>query len=99
MDIRDTYQFIVLAVLLALSAFFSSIETALMSVNRIRLRTLSDDGNKRAALALDILENKTPKMLSAILIGNNIVNVYASCLQLHLHITWEATWSALRRWL
>ena len=80
MDIRDTYQFIVLAVLLALSAFFSSIETALMSVNRIRLRTLSDDGNKRAALALDILENKTPKMLSAILIGNNIVNVYASSL-------------------
>ena len=51
-----------------------------MSVNRIRLRTLSDDGNKRAALALDILENKTPKMLSAILIGNNIVNVYASSL-------------------
>ena len=80
MDIRDTYQFIVLAVLLALSAFFSSIETALMSVNRIRLRTLSDDGNRRAALALDILENKTPKMLSAILIGNNIVNVYASSL-------------------
>ena len=80
MDIRDTYQFIVLAVLLALSTFFSSIETALMSVNRIRLRTLSDDGNRRAALALDILENKTPKMLSAILIGNNIVNVYASSL-------------------
>ena len=80
MDIRDTYQFIVLAVLLAFSAFFSSIETALMSVNRIRLRTLSDDGNRRAALALDILENKTPKMLSAILIGNNIVNVYASSL-------------------
>ena len=80
MDIRDTYQFIVLAVLLALSAFFSSIETALMSVNRIRLRTLSDDGNRRAALALDILENKTPKMLSAILIGNNIVNIYASSL-------------------
>mgnify|MGYP000485505288 CR=1 FL=1 len=78
-DIRDTYQFIVLAVLLALSAFFSSIETALMSVNRIRLRTLSDDGNKRAALALDILETR-PQMLSAILIGNNIVNVYASSL-------------------
>ena len=80
MDIRDTYQFIILAVLLALSAFFSSTETALMSVNRIRLRALSDDGNKRAALALDILENHTPKMLSAILIGNNIVNVYASSL-------------------
>ena len=80
MDIRDTYQFIILAVLLALSAFFSSTETALMSVNRIRLRALSDDDNKRAALALDILENHTPKMLSAILIGNNIVNVYASSL-------------------
>lgn len=80
MDLRDTYQLIVLAVLLALSAFFSSNETALMSVNKIRLRSLSEEGNKRASLALDILDNHTPKMLSAILIGNNIVNIYASSL-------------------
>lgn len=51
-----------------------------MSVNKIKLRSLADGGNKRAALALDITENHTAKMLSAILIGNNIVNVSASSL-------------------
>lgn len=51
-----------------------------MSVNKIRLRSLADEGNKRAAMALDILENQTPKLLSAILIGNNIVNISASSL-------------------
>lgn len=80
MDPSDTYQIIILLVLLALSAFFSSNETALMSVNRIRLRSLADEGNKRAAMALDILEDQTPKLLSAILIGNNIVNISASSL-------------------
>ena len=79
MDPSDTYQIIILLILLALSAFFSSNETALMSVNKIRLRSLADEGNKRAAMALDILENQTPKLLRAILIGNNIVN---TCIQL-----------------
>ena len=63
-----------------LSAFFSSNETALTTVSKIRLRALSDNGNKRAALVLDITENHTSKMLSAILIGNNIVNISASSL-------------------
>lgn len=80
MDPSDTYQIIILLILLALSAFFSSNETALVSVNKIRLRSLADEGNKRAAMALDILENQTPKLLSAILIGNNIVNISASSL-------------------
>lgn len=79
-DPSDTYQIIILLILLALSAFFSSNETALMSVNKIRLRSLAGEGNKRAAMALDILENQTPKLLSAILIGNNIVNISASSL-------------------
>ena len=52
-DPSDTYQIIILLILLALSAFFSSNETALMSVNKIRLRSLADEGNKRAAMALD----------------------------------------------
>ena len=80
MNARDTYQLIILIILLALSAFFSSNETALMAVNKIRLRALAEDRNKRAALVLDIVENHTPKMLSAILIGNNIVNISASSL-------------------
>ena len=51
-----------------------------MSVNKIKLRSLADSGNKRAALVLDITEHKTSKMLSAILIGNNIVNLSASAI-------------------
>ena len=62
-----------------LSAFFSSAETALTTVNRIRMRTLAEDGNKRAARVLRITDD-SGKMLSAILIGNNIVNISASSL-------------------
>lgn len=69
----------VLIVLIILSAFFSSAETAFSTANRIRLRTLSEEGNKSATTALKILDNYS-KMLSAILIGNNIVNLSASAL-------------------
>lgn len=84
MDSGDSFQLIILIILLMLSAFFSSNETALMAVNKIRLRSLADSGNKRAALVLDITENHSAKMLSAILIGNNIVNLSASALSTSL---------------
>ena len=80
MDSGDSFQLIILVILLMLSAFFSSNETALMSVNKLKLRTLADSGNKRAAMVLDVTENHTSRMLSAILIGNNIVNLSASAL-------------------
>ena len=80
MDSGDTLQFLILIILLMLSAFFSSNETALTTASKIRLRSLADGGNRRAALVLDITENHTAKMLSAILIGNNIVNISASSL-------------------
>lgn len=69
----------ILFVLLALSAFFSSAETALTTVNRIRMRTLAENGHKKAELVIKIVEDQG-KMLSAILIGNNVVNLYASSL-------------------
>ncbi len=77
MDTSDIVQFIILFVLLLLSAFFSSAETALMTVNKIRLRTLAESGDKRAERVLAITED-SGKLLSAILIGNNIVNISAS---------------------
>ncbi|MCI9329800.1 MAG: HlyC/CorC family transporter [Ruminococcus sp.] len=80
MDPSDAIQFIILFILLLLSAFFSSAETALTTVSKIKMRSLAEDGNKRAATVLDITENHSPKMLSAILIGNNIVNLYAASL-------------------
>ena len=70
-------QILILIVLLFLSGFFSSAETALVSVSKIRIRSMAEDGNKRAKMLLDIFSNE-PKMLSAILIGNNLVNTYAA---------------------
>lgn len=79
MDAPGVIQLLFLITLIFLSAFFSSAETALSTVNRVRMRTLEDEGNKRAARVNKILE-KYSKMLSAILIGNNIVNLSASAL-------------------
>lgn len=66
-----------LIVLVALSAFFSSAETALTTVNIHRMRALAEDGNKRAERVLKLKED-SQKLLSTILIGNNIVNLSAS---------------------
>ncbi|MBQ2744282.1 MAG: HlyC/CorC family transporter [Lachnospiraceae bacterium] len=79
MDTGETVQIIILIVLLLLSAFFSSAETALTTSNKIKIKRLADDGNKNAALVLKLTDNPD-KMLSAILIGNNIVNISASSL-------------------
>ena len=72
MDSSDVTQLIILFVLLLLSAFFSSAETALTTVNKIRMRTLAEAGSKPAMYVNKVVEDQG-KMLSAILIGNNIV--------------------------
>ena len=81
----ETGQLIAIIILLCLSAFFSSSETALTTVNQIRMRTLADNGDKRAARVLHVTGNPG-KMLSAILIGNNIVNLSASSISTSLAI-------------
>lgn len=82
----DTYiQFFVLIILLLLSAFFSSAETALTSVNQVRIRALAEEGNKRALRVQRILDNPS-KMLSTILIGNNVVNISTTSLATTLTI-------------
>ena len=90
MDTDGVMQLIALIILVILSGFFSSAETSLTTVNRVRLKTLADEGNKRAKTALEVLD-KYGKMLSAILIGNNIVNLSASALAttlaIHIHLT------------
>lgn len=77
METSDIIQLVIVIILLSASAFFSSAETALMTSNKLRMRNLAENGNKRAAKVLKVTEN-TDKMLSAILIGNNIVNLTAS---------------------
>lgn len=77
METSDIIQLVIVIILLSASAFFSSAETALMTSNKLRMRNLAENGDKRAAKVLKVTEN-TDKMLSAILIGNNIVNLTAS---------------------
>ena len=72
-------QLAAVLILLMLSAFFSSAETALTTVNKMRVRTLAEGGDKRAAMVAAVIEDPA-KMLSTILIGNNIVNLSASSL-------------------
>lgn len=79
MDTTGVIQLVILVILVILSGFFSSAETALTTVNRVKMRTLEEDGNKRAKTVNKIIEHYS-KMLSAILIGNNIVNLSASSL-------------------
>lgn len=77
MDSSVATQIIILIILLLFSGLFSSAETSLTTVNKIRMRSLAEDGNKRAKKVIAITED-SGKMLSAILIGNNIVNLSAS---------------------
>ena len=85
MDSNSALQLVILILLLVLSGFFSSAETSLTTVSTIRLLSLAEQGNKRAQTVLKIRKD-SGKMLSAILIGNNIVNLTASSLATTLAI-------------
>lgn len=86
MDPSDVTQIIILIILIGLSAFFSSTETALTAVNKIRLRSLAEEGVKGAKVTYMLVEDPT-KMLGAILIGNNVVNLSAASLVTTLAIS------------
>ncbi len=79
MDSSSTGMIFILIVLVMCSAYFSATETAFSSLNRIRLKNLANDGNKKAELALSLTE-RYDDLLSSILIGNNVVNIAASSL-------------------
>lgn len=85
MDTPEAIQLVILVVLLMASAFFSSAETALTCVNKVKMKTLVDEGSKSARRVLDILESPG-KMLSTILIGNNVVNISITSLATTLTI-------------
>lgn len=92
MDPSQIIQLITIIILLAMSAFFSSSETALTTVSTIRLKSLADNDNKNAKLVLKLKENPD-KMLSAILIGNNIVNIAASSITTIFVQTMWGSWA------
>ena len=89
MDSSDAIQVLILIALIGLSAYFSSSETALLTVSKIRIRNLIEDGNPQAVILGKVIEDQG-KMLSAILIGNNIVNISASSLATILTTRWLA---------
>ena len=86
MDTSAILQAICLVLLLVGSAFFSSAETALTTVNRIQIQLLAEEDNKKAK-GVEMILDQSSKMLSAILIGNNIVNISASALATTLTIS------------
>ncbi len=79
MDTSSATQLVAIFVLLLLSGFFSSAETALSSMNRVRIQALIEDGNKQAVV-LDQIISQYSKMLSTILVGNNLVNIAMSAI-------------------
>ena len=86
MDTPGVIQLVILAVLLVLSAFFSSAETALTTISAVKIRAMVEENPKGRVLTLQkILDNKG-KLISAVLIGNNIVNISASSLMTSLVI-------------
>ena len=86
MTVNIIVQLVVLILLLCLSAFFSSAETSLTTVSKIRMRALAEEGDRRAALVLKITDDSS-RLLSTVLIGNNIVNISASSLATALAIS------------
>ena len=79
MDTDNVIRLLILLLFIVLSGVFSSMETALITMNQMRLRTLMDEGNRRAIILSKVLDRRS-KMLSAILIANNVVNLSASSL-------------------
>lgn len=72
-------KIIAIVILIAFSAYFSASETAFTSVNRIRIKNLANDGNKRARMVQELSE-RYDDLLSTILVGNNIVNIATSAI-------------------
>lgn len=85
LDSDDVTQLVILGILLLLSAFFSSAETAFTTVNKLRIRSLAEDNMKEAKTVNKLIENPS-KMISAIVIGNIIVNLTASAITTALAI-------------
>ena len=85
---------VALVILIALSAFFSASETAYTSINKVRLKNLVNDGNKKAEKALKLSENYE-KLLTTILVGNNLVNILASSICTWMFALFFGDWSVI----
>lgn len=87
MDSSHIPLIVAIVILIIGSAYFSATETAFSSLNRIRMKNMAADGNKRAQLTLDMAD-QYDRLLSTILIGNNIVNICSTSIATVLFIAW-----------
>ncbi len=85
--LRAALYLIALAILLVMSAFFSAGETAFTSLNVIRMKSMAGQGDRRAARALKLADD-FDRLLTAILVGNNIVNILSTSLATVLFVRW-----------
>ncbi len=85
MDTDSWSQIILLVILIMFSAFFSATETAFTSLNKTRIKMMADEGNRRACMVLDMTEHYD-KLLTTVLIGNNIVNIASTAIATVLFI-------------
>ncbi|CAH2214358.1 putative hemolysin [Tepidibacter aestuarii] len=85
MDSSSLWQFFILFVLLGISSFFSASETALMSLSKIKIRHMKEENVEGADVVSKLIENPN-KLLGAILVGNNVVNIGASAIATSLFI-------------
>ena len=85
---------LVMATLILMSAYFSATETAFTSINKTRLRTMAEKGNKKADLVLKLSE-KYDSLISTVLIGNNIVNIGLSSVATVFFIGFNKVYGAL----
>ena len=81
------FMVIILALLICASAFFSATETAYTSVNKIRIKNMAAEGNKKAENTLKILHG-FDALLSTLLIGNNIVNITSASIATVIYTNW-----------
>lgn len=89
MDTDSTIMIVIMIILTACSAFFSATETAYLSLNQPKVKTLASSGNRRARLVLDLYDNYD-RLISTVLIGNNIVNITLSSISTVLFIRFFA---------
>ncbi|MBQ3422582.1 MAG: DUF21 domain-containing protein, partial [Romboutsia sp.] len=86
MDSASLFQVILLVILILASGFFSASETALMSISKIRLRYMREEGVKGSKLLSSLLEDSN-NLLTSILVGNNVVNIAATSISTSLFLT------------
>ena len=86
MDSHSIGLILALIVLVALSAFFSATETAYMSLNRVRIKNMATDGDRRARRVMKLLDSYD-RLLATVLIGNNIVNISSASIATVLFVS------------